>query len=82
MHLGHDVPNIWYQARLVSDGPRPVDVTGVTLPGAPFVVAGSNGSVAWGYTNSWGDWSDAVVLKPGNAPDTYLTPMGSRLRRR
>ena len=30
----------------------------MTLPGAPLVVAGSNGHVAWGFTNSYGDWVD------------------------
>jgi penicillin amidase len=39
-------------------------------------VAGSNGKVAWGYTNSYGDWSDAVVLRPGSSADTYQTPDG------
>ena len=47
------------------DGER--RVTGVTLPGAPFVVAGSNGHVAWGFTNSEGDWADLVLLEPDPA---------------
>ena len=76
MHLGLQAPNIYYQARLIVDGDEPRDVTGVTLPGAPFVVAGSNTRMAWGYTNSYGDWSDAVVLRPGSAPGTYKTPTG------
>ena len=78
MHLGLSAPNIYYQARLIVDGDLPRDVTGVTLPGAPFVVAGGNTRVAWGYTNSYGDWTDAVVLKPGAAPGTYRTPDGDR----
>jgi penicillin amidase len=80
MHLGISVPNTWYRLSLVfpgADGER--RVTGVTLPGAPFVVAGSNGRVAWGFTNSEGDWADLVLLQPdpGNA-DAYLTPEGPR----
>lgn len=78
MHLGLSTPNIYYRARLVVDGAEGVDVTGVTLPGAPFVIAGSNRRVAWGFTNSYGDWSDAVVLQPGATPDTYKTPEGER----
>lgn len=78
MHLGHNVPNIWYQARLVVTGERPRDVTGVSLPGTPFITAGSNGNIAWGYTNSYGDWADAVLLRPGAAPGTYRTPQGDR----
>jgi penicillin G amidase len=80
MHLGISVPNTWYRLSLAFpgvDGER--RVTGVTLPGAAFVVAGSNGHVAWGFTNSEGDWADLVLLEPdpGN-PDAYLTPEGPR----
>lgn len=78
MHLGLATPNIYYRARLVVDGHGRRAVTGVTLPGAPFVVAGSNGRIAWGYTNSYGDWSDAVLLRPGAAPGSYRTPGGDR----
>ena len=78
MHLGHSVPNIWYQARLRVEGQLARDVTGVTLPGTPFVISGSNTKIAWGYTNSYGDWTDAVVLKPGATEGTYITPEGER----
>ncbi len=76
MHLGLDTPNIYYQARLRIDGD--IDVTGVTLPGTPFIIAGSNSQVAWGFTNSYGDWTDAVVLRPGASANTYQTPEGDR----
>lgn len=82
MHLGLNVPNIWYRARLIVTGESPddapgLDATGVMLPGTPMVVAGSNGSIAWGFTNSRGDWSDLVLIEtdPGD-PDAYLTPDG------
>jgi penicillin amidase len=40
---------------------------------------GSNGHVAWGFTNSQGDWADLVVLEPDpRAPEAYLTPEGPR----
>jgi penicillin amidase len=78
MHLGHRVPNIWYQARLRVPGLEGRDVTGVTLPGSPFVISGSNTQVAWGYTNSYGDWTDAVVLRPGATEGTYQTPEGDK----
>lgn len=67
MHLGLRTPNIWFRARLqypdviMSDGK--VDVTGVTLPGLPGVVVGSNGYVAWGFTNSYGDWLDWIDVE-------------------
>jgi penicillin amidase len=78
MHLGLSTPNIFYRARLIVDGDADRDVTGVSLPGTPFIVAGSNGMVAWGYTNSYGDWSDAVLLRPGVSAGTYRTPDGDR----
>ena len=49
---------------------------GVTLPGVPGIVAGSNGDIAWGFTNVTGDFLDTVVLEPGPTEDTYLTPDG------
>ena len=76
MHLGLNVPNIYYRARLVVAGAEPVDVSGVTLPGQPLIIAGSNSHIAWGYTNSNGDWTDAVIIVPGEQPDTYKTPDG------
>lgn len=80
MHLRIAVPNTWYRASLVfpaADGP--LRVSGVTLPGTPLVVAGSNGHVAWGFTNSEGDWADLVLLEPvAGDPDAYRTPEGPR----
>jgi penicillin amidase len=78
MHLGIDAPNIWYRARLQVTGADAMDVSGVTLPGTPAVITGSNGHVAWAFTNSFGDWTDAVVVRPGAARNTYRTPDGDR----
>ncbi len=78
MHLGLAVPNVFYRARFVVGGAGAIDVSGVSLPGTPVIVTGSNGHVAWAFTNSYGDWSDAVLLKPGLAPGTYRTPDGER----
>jgi penicillin amidase len=81
MHLGQRVPTLWYHARLrtAGSGSEPaVDLTGVTLPGAPLLVAGSNGHVAWGFTNSYGDWLN-VTLVPCTSvgDDAVQTPSGS-----
>jgi penicillin amidase len=84
MHLGLDVPSIWYRARLVvkprpGSAERPLDATGVTLPGTPFLVAGSNGRVAWGYTNSYIDTIDAVIIEwIDPKAGTYRTPDGPK----
>ena len=65
MHLGLRLPHVWYRARLIveADGAEGRDLVGVTLPGLPMVVVGSNRHVAWGYTNSYGDWTDLVVVE-------------------
>ena len=78
MHLGITTPNVFYRARLRTSDASSSDLIGVTLPGAPILVAGSNGRVAWGNTNSYGDWTDAVVVVPGAKPGTYMTPDGPR----
>src|SRR5579862_1747694 len=48
MHLGHQMPNLWYEAHLKSQN---LDVAGVTLPGMPYVIVGHNQRIAWGFTN-------------------------------
>ena len=76
MHLDLDMPNVFYRARLRVAGNDPRDISGVTLPGSPFIIAGSNTRVAWGFTNSYGDYTDAVILRPGGKEGTYATPEG------
>ncbi|NMP30901.1 penicillin acylase family protein [Thalassotalea sp. M1531] len=77
MHLGIRVPNTWYRASLIySSNDKTVKITGATLPGTPNVVVGSNGSIAWGFTNSYGDWSDVIVLETNEDKSQYLTPDG------
>lgn len=76
MHLSLGIPNIWYRAALRYEG---LEVDGVTLPGMPLLVVGSNGHVAWGFTNTDADASDLVQLNlnPVNQ-DEYKTPNGWR----
>ena len=77
MHLGLRAPNLWFRARLRYPDPRApggrVDVQGVTLPGLPLVVVGSNGHVAWGFTNSYidsGDWAEQRACAPSQTSAT------------
>lgn len=65
MHLGLQLPNTWY--RLVLRFPdahgEQRRVVGVSLPGAPpLVIVGSNGHVAWSFTNSYADTLDLLRL--------------------
>jgi penicillin G amidase len=76
MHLGIRVPNIWYRAAWEWPAHR---AYGVTLPGVPAMVVGSNTHVAWGFTNTYADWSDIVLLETDpQKPDMYRTPDGWR----
>ena len=82
MHLGLRAPNIWFRARLrYADARAPggkVDVSGFTLPGVPGVIVGSNGHVAWGFTNSYVDSADWLRVMPcaGNSrTPTTCTPV-------
>jgi penicillin amidase len=55
-----------------------LDATGVTLPGTPFLVAGSNGRIAWGFTNSYIDTADAVIVEwVDEGAGTYRVPEGT-----
>jgi penicillin amidase len=61
MHLGLNSPGIWYQMHQVVEGK--LNVTGVVLPGEPFVVAGHNDRIAWGFTNVMVDNTDFYLEK-------------------
>ncbi|MFH1600116.1 MAG: penicillin acylase family protein [Pseudomonadota bacterium] len=86
MHLGLGAPNIWFRARLrYPDARAPggqVDVSGFTLPGIPAVIVGSNGHVAWGFTNSYGDWLDFYRVEFTDADRLrYRVPGGEAVLR-
>jgi penicillin G amidase len=72
MHLGHQIPNLWYEAHLHAGD---FDVTGVTLPGDPYVLVGHNRRIAWGCTNVGPTVEDAYV-ETFNEHGQYLTPQG------
>lgn len=66
MHLSLRVPSLWFRTRLIYPHPRQaeriIDTNGVTLPGTPAIVVGSNRHVAWSFTNSYGDMADWVRI--------------------
>jgi penicillin G amidase len=75
MHLGLNVPTLWYLASLQAPG---LQVSGMTLPGGPGVVAGRTRGVAWGFTNAYVDDADLFLERVDPADSTrYLIPGGS-----
>jgi penicillin amidase len=74
MHLPLTAPALWYRARLSYAG---ITLDGITLPGVPGVIAGSNGHIAWGFTNAMADVRDFIVLETDPShPGHYRTPTG------
>jgi penicillin amidase len=80
MHLDLNVPHIWYRAVLQwTDAGGPRRMAGVTLPGVPFMVVGSNGRVAWGFTDAYIDTTDIIMAETDAiAQSHYRTPQGWR----
>ena len=83
MHLTVRVPNTWYRAALEWPDPSspsgPLRLIGITLPGVPALVVGSNTHIAWGFTNTYADWTDLVLLEVDpQDPSRYRTPEGWR----
>ena len=72
MHLGHQMPNLWYEAHLHAGN---LDVAGVTLPGMPYVIVGHNQRIAWGFTNVGPTVTD-VYIENFNGQGAYQTPGG------
>jgi penicillin amidase len=59
-HLSTNLPSIWYQMQIHTPA---YNVSGVSFPGAPFVIIGFNDSCAWGITNSERDVRDYYAIK-------------------
>ncbi|MFM7259076.1 MAG: penicillin acylase family protein, partial [bacterium] len=75
MHLMLTAPGIWYRVRLAWPGH---DLEGLSLPGVPLIVQGTNGHVAWAFTNLTADLADLVIVERDPADrERYLTPEGS-----
>ncbi|HLW85729.1 MAG TPA: penicillin acylase family protein [Candidatus Sulfotelmatobacter sp.] len=72
MHLGHQMPNLWYEAHLHAGT---FNVAGVTLPGMPYVIVGHNQRIAWGFTNVGPTVTD-LYIENFNPQGAYQTPQG------
>ncbi len=64
-HLLQSLPSVWYQNHLVvqKNGKTSLNVTGVSMPGCPFVLIGHNDNIAWGITLSYADIADIFLEK-------------------
>jgi penicillin amidase len=73
-HLLLTFPAQWYLARIELPDRT---LTGATAPGAPFVLLGQNGAVAWGFTTTHADTQDVFIERVTQGrPDHYDTPDG------
>jgi penicillin amidase len=72
MHLSFGSPGIWFEMHEVIPGK--LNVTGVAVPGQPFIVAGHNEKIAWGMTNLMVDDIDlfAEKINPANENQYYF----------
>ncbi len=70
MHLGLFAPGIWYQIHEHVEGK--LNVTGLAIPGQPFIIAGHNDSIAWGMTNVMVDDLDFYAEKLNEDSTKYL----------
>lgn len=70
MHLGLSSPGIWIQMHQVVPGK--LNVTGVAIPGEPYIVAGHNEKIAWGMTNLAVDDLDLYLEKTNEEKTKYM----------
>jgi penicillin G amidase len=57
-HLAIEMPSAWWEVHVVAGA---LNVTGVTIPGIPFVVIGHNARIGWGLTNAGADVQDFFI---------------------
>lgn len=75
MHLALSAPGIWYRIALAWPDAR---LVGLSLPGVPMIVQGTNGAVAWAFTNLTADLADLILVDVDHAdPTRYLVDGGS-----
>lgn len=70
MHLPHRIPNTWYEIDMEAPG---FHAAGLSVPGIPFVIAGHNEHIAWGFTALFGDTQDVYVEKTNTQGDCLGT---------
>jgi penicillin amidase len=74
LHLAVGAPSRFYLAHLRSQ--EGLNVSGITVPGLPVILAGRNEKLAWGITNGMIDECDYFILK--SKEGEYETPSGTK----
>lgn len=69
MHLEHQIPDAWYEDDLQAGT---FHAAGVSIAGLPFVVAGHNDHIAWGFTALSGDTQDVYVEQTNRLGDYHV----------
>ncbi len=69
MHLEFSLPGVWHMEHLEAPG---MNVSGVSLPGMPGIIAGHNDRIAWGETNLGFDVQDLYIEKIDLRTGQYL----------
>jgi penicillin amidase len=69
MHLEATIPSIWYLAHLEAPG---LNVSGVSLPGVPGIIAGHNERIAWSTTNLGFDVQDLHSIRIDERTGQYV----------
>ncbi len=79
-HLTLSMPNVLYRAsfRIQPSGTTSPahSATGLTLPGLPALVIGTNGHLAWTLTNAYADTADLIQLSPSAFSKDYYMHEG------
>ena len=60
LHLGLNLPSIWYEIQITAPS---INVYGVSFPGVPGIIVGFNDSCAFGFTNAGRDVRDYYEIK-------------------
>jgi len=69
VHLAFSMPPVFFRTTLKFVGSTGAcRLSGVTIPGFPFLIAGTNGHVAWGVTNAEIDSIDLIRLDQAGLP--------------
>ena len=68
-HLAIEMPSVWWEAHIMSPA---LNVTGVTIPGIPFVIIGHNERIGWGLTNVGADVQDFFIEQLDPSRQKYL----------